>query len=1081
MAIALLAPGRVEGQVGQTEQTIAVTSLAPGRGASGDCTLGEAIEAANTDAPVDACEAGTGADLITVPEGVLHITERYPIDPTEGFGLPVIRSDITIRGAHRSLTFIQRGEFDAHGAPIAPVADPFGIFLVVATGLELPRTGRLQLEHVTMRGGYTQEWGAAVLVKHALATIRDAAFTHNVASSGGAVAGNGGSVTVERTHFVDNSATYDGGALYGTGILAVSDSVFARNSTGSVGGALAWAGAGSTGSIVHSHFSLNTSEWAGGAIHNSAVMSVSSSEIRANTLRSGFEGSGLSSGGTLTLVDSTIRYNTHGSGLAVRGTTRVTGSLIANNHSSTGGGVTAGGTVTIENSTISGNEATWHGGGVYADHGEITTLNNVTITNNVALNGEGGGLYRGFRMQDFRLANSIVAANSGNGGVPDTVSEHGPGSITSLGYNVLGVNSYVATIAGDQAGTMAAPLDPLLGLLEDSGGPTFTHALLDGSPALEAGSPASAGDPGACGTVDQRGLARPGRIACDIGAFERQNMLPTVDAQLITAPEDTAVDFTITGHDGEGDAIAFVISLQPQHGIVTGNGPTFTYTPQVNFNGTDSFTVFAADQFNTGPEQTISVTVTPVNDPPTAIDDVAHAVANVAVSIAPMENDTDAPDAGETLTIVAVTEPIYGDVVVTEGGTRVHYTPEAGRTGGDSFTYSISDGNGGTATAMVKVLVEPSMDLALSLAATATPGVGRAELRYLLTVSNVGGVAATNIVTSLTLPEGLTYATHDCSRTGNVINCTTWSLAPGASVTYETLASTTTEGSVTATAALISADQVDTIAANNTATASTDVTVIPAVVSIEIVESITVSDAPDVTPAVQIEIAESIAVSDEPDVVPAVQIDVTESIAVSDAPDVIPPVEPDQTPPSIVILSPQPVTLPLNQAVVADYSCSDSESGVASCLGPVASGAPISTSRVGGGAFEVTATDNAGNVATTSVPYSVTYNICMLSDQSKTHNAGGVVPIRLQLCDAAGVIVSSESIAITALTLHHTSGATAVIETVGGPNAGNAFSYDSGSYRLTLKTKKALASGSWTMDFAVGGDPVVHSVQLKIK
>jgi hypothetical protein len=248
-----------------------------------------------------------------------------------------------------------------------------------------------------------------------------------------------------------------------------------------------------------------------------------------------------------------------------------------------------------------------------------------------------------------------------------------------------------------------------------------------------------------------------------------------------------------------------------------------------------------------------------------------------------------------------------------------------------------------------------------------------------------------------------------------------------------------------------------------------------------VTESIAVSDAPVVTPAVQISVTENVAVQDEPVVTPAVQIGVTETIAVSDAPDVVPPVQPDQTPPTIVIVTPQRVAYLLNQPLVAEYSCTDEESGVASCVGPVASGEAVPTSQVGGALFQVTATDNAGNVSTKSVPYSVTYGICTQYDESKAHNAGAVVPIKLQLCDAAGGSVSSEAIALTALSLRHSSGATAAIETAGNANPGNVFRYESGTYLFNLKTTKGLASGTWILEFAASGDSVTYQVKLNIK
>jgi len=114
---------------------------------------------------------------------------------------------------------------------------------------------------------------------------------------------------------------------------------------------------------------------------------------------------------------------------------------------------------------------------------------------------------------------TIVAGNHAHDGRPDCA-----GTLTSGGGNLLGIGtSYTwrrSDHTADQVGTPAAPLDPLLGPLQDNGGPTATEALRPGSPALDAIPAGSSACPG--GTRDQRGVARPYPVggACDIGAYE---------------------------------------------------------------------------------------------------------------------------------------------------------------------------------------------------------------------------------------------------------------------------------------------------------------------------------------------------------------------------------------------------------------------------------------------------------------------------------------------------------------------------------------------------------------------------------
>jgi hypothetical protein len=123
-------------------------------------------------------------------------------------------------------------------------------------------------------------------------------------------------------------------------------------------------------------------------------------------------------------------------------------------------------------------------------------------------------------------ANTILATNTGSTG-PDCANT---GTVTSQGYNLIGNNTgcTFTPATGDQVGTGASPINPLLGALGDNGGPTPTMSLLTNSPAINAGNPAAVSDATApappalipCATTDQRGVSRPQGAFCDIGAFE---------------------------------------------------------------------------------------------------------------------------------------------------------------------------------------------------------------------------------------------------------------------------------------------------------------------------------------------------------------------------------------------------------------------------------------------------------------------------------------------------------------------------------------------------------------------------------
>ena len=165
------------------------------------------------------------------------------------------------------------------------------------------------------------------------------------------------------------------------------------------------------------------------------------------------------------------------------------------------------GNFTIVDSTISGNTSTgWHGGAIFHTDGNMT-ITSSTITNNkgpdwapsAIFNGSFGG-----PAPTLTLTNTIIAGNQWY------ACDHWTGAnILISGGNNLVQDDTCNPVASDQIS-----VNPMLGALADNGGPTLTHALLPGSPAIDAGNDA------ACSATDQRGVTRPQGAHCDIGSYE---------------------------------------------------------------------------------------------------------------------------------------------------------------------------------------------------------------------------------------------------------------------------------------------------------------------------------------------------------------------------------------------------------------------------------------------------------------------------------------------------------------------------------------------------------------------------------
>ncbi|HEX6607275.1 MAG TPA: choice-of-anchor Q domain-containing protein, partial [Chloroflexia bacterium] len=442
--------------------------------------------------------------------------------------------------------------------------------------------GQLSVDNGTFRDNTAQNGGAITLDEQVdnTASITNSSFSTNTATNGGALLLRGPNTTAVGNSVLNGNHALYGGGIYGTGIVM---------------------------SVDRSLIISNTAEFQGGGIYVPGRLTVQYSTVAANIAGTGPPAAGQQGGGiyaaagaVLACTSCTIRDNQagdQGGGLYLARLQLdsemtgygITASTISGNRAVTeGGGVYLTGTnyrpgpgvpthVTFEQSTISGNTAAT-GGGLYVRGGPLGTdeelvrtfLYFTTIAANQATTA-GGGFHNGGLLMltqptegtTWQGGNSLIAGNSAPTG-PDI-----DGTVTSGGYNLIGNSS-------GGSGFVAADLldvDPHIGPLLYNGGPTLTHALLPGSPAINAGAP------GQCSAQDQRGLPRTDG-ACDIGAYEVGNTSRGT-AQVLSGPTTDSAAFL-------GDSNWFKIPVSDPDSVITvtlnspGDYDLYLFAPKVD-------------------------------------------------------------------------------------------------------------------------------------------------------------------------------------------------------------------------------------------------------------------------------------------------------------------------------------------------------------------------------------------------------------------------------------------------------------------------------------------------------------------
>jgi CSLREA domain-containing protein len=575
-------------------------------GTGNGCTLREAINAANTEA---------GAELITFAPS---LTSGGAATITLLSALPDLSSSMTINGPGVTLLTVKRST--------AAGTVAFRIF-TMNSGTIVSMSGFTVTNGRTADGAPGSFGGAAGDGGGILNNGNTSLDSVNVATNrtgdggdGGAFGGaagkgagiaNFGTMSITNCNVVGNSGGVGGdastrpgdggfgGGVSNAGIFTATNSSISGNSGGGGGSGGSFGGQGGNG---------------GGIFTDGGTTTLTNSHVDNNTAgdngetgNGGFGGHGggisiMSPAATVILTNSTVSGNFSGGsllgtkgfggGVMDQGVLLMTGSTISSNIGKGPGGglmVQGSGAARLSNSTVSDNFSQAGGGGIYNDSSTSLSLTNCTISNNRADSGQGV-----LTNASTRIRNTVIAGNGlVAGGTSDVI-----GPFNSQGHNLIGKSDgssgFTNGVNSDQVGTIASPVNALLGPLANNGGPTSTHPLLPGSPAIDAGDNCVTLSTH-CGdanlpvlTTDQRGtgFSRLVNTSVDIGAFESRGFSIAAtsgsgQSREIYLTFSSPLVATVSSAFGEpvaGGLVLFSAPLTGASGTFSGGSTTATIT-----------------------------------------------------------------------------------------------------------------------------------------------------------------------------------------------------------------------------------------------------------------------------------------------------------------------------------------------------------------------------------------------------------------------------------------------------------------------------------------------------------------------
>jgi CSLREA domain-containing protein len=384
--------------IGKANSTIVVTTTEDELNNDGDCSLREAITAANTDMNVDNCPAGSSVDTIDLIPNEIFILKSVDNITYGANGLPVVTGEININGNDAT---IQRDNS----------ANDFRVFFI-------PDQGSITLNDITIRNGRSSgclysplNCGGGLFIHGGVANIRNVILESNTSTGtngrGGAIYNVEGNLIIDNSSFQENTAANGGAIENFNGSVKITNSSFINNSASGLGGALDAGDRLSQVDIVETTFNNNSAS-NGGAIYNGtgSVIIDSSNFYRNNAT---------SAGGGINNDD---------------GDFQIINSLFEDNSAPIGGGIFTdenGSSLVLENSIFRNNAAD-QGGALNIWESDVTVVDS-EFTNNSGTSG--GGVYMGYRWGSLQIQNTIFENNSASS-IGGGIGNQAPGSIIAI-------------------------------------------------------------------------------------------------------------------------------------------------------------------------------------------------------------------------------------------------------------------------------------------------------------------------------------------------------------------------------------------------------------------------------------------------------------------------------------------------------------------------------------------------------------------------------------------------------------------------------------------------------------------------